>query len=128
MIREAERNESRGVNSRNPLYITQSLTYLTWSKDIELAMMRITMDLLLSFSMIGETVVPQKRKTHGLKIYHRFHFQSALKRMSVIVGHTPLGSTEVNYMASVKGAPETLKTMVSTSSIFFTLFNEKVNP
>ncbi|XP_005097645.1 manganese-transporting ATPase 13A1 [Aplysia californica] len=59
----------------------------------------------------GETVVPQKRKTHGLKIYHRFHFQSALKRMSVIVGHTPLGSTEINYMAAVKGAPETLKSM-----------------
>ena len=50
----------------------------------------------------GETVVPQKRKTHGLKIYQRFHFQSSLKRMSVIVGHTPVGSTEVNYMATVK--------------------------
>ncbi|XP_059170131.1 endoplasmic reticulum transmembrane helix translocase-like [Physella acuta] len=61
----------------------------------------------------GETVVPQKRKTHGLKIYHRFHFQSSLKRMSVIIGHTPPGSTEIQYSAAVKGAPETLKSMFS---------------
>lgn len=59
----------------------------------------------------GETVVPQKRKTHGLKIYHRFHFASALKRMSVIAGHTPPGSNETEYLAVVKGAPETLQTM-----------------
>ncbi|KAJ8300415.1 hypothetical protein KUTeg_021934 [Tegillarca granosa] len=59
----------------------------------------------------GETVVPQKRKTHGLKIYHRFHFSSALKRMSVIAGHTPAGSVETEYIATVKGAPETLKNM-----------------
>ncbi|XP_013085670.2 endoplasmic reticulum transmembrane helix translocase-like [Biomphalaria glabrata] len=61
----------------------------------------------------GETVVPQKKKTHGLKIYHRFHFQSVLKRMSVILGHTPAGSTEVQYSVAVKGAPETLKSMFS---------------
>ncbi|GFS03079.1 cation-transporting ATPase, partial [Elysia marginata] len=62
----------------------------------------------------GETVVPQKRKTHGLKIYHRFHFQSSLKRMSVINGHTSPGSTEIQYSAAVKGAPETLKSMFSS--------------
>ncbi|KAH9507584.1 hypothetical protein Btru_051519 [Bulinus truncatus] len=61
----------------------------------------------------GETVVPQKKKTHGLKIYHRFHFQSVLKRMSVVIGHTPAGSTEIQYSAAVKGAPETLKPMFS---------------
>lgn len=33
--------------------------------------------------------------------------------MSVIAGHTPPGSSDVVYMASVKGAPETLKPMVS---------------
>ncbi|BFZ20171.1 hypothetical protein BsWGS_23210 [Bradybaena similaris] len=59
----------------------------------------------------GETVVPQKKKTHGLKIYHRFHFQSSLKRMSVIFGHTAPGSTDIQYSAAVKGAPETLKSM-----------------
>ena len=56
--------------------------------------------------------MPQKRKTHGLKIYHRFHFASALKRMSVIAGHTAAGSSETDYIATVKGAPETLKSMV----------------
>ena len=56
--------------------------------------------------------MPMKGRGHGLKIYHRFHFSSALKRMSVIVGHTPAGSTETHYMATVKGAPETLKEMV----------------
>lgn len=59
----------------------------------------------------GESVVPQKKKTHGLKIYHRFHFASALKRMSVIAGHTAPGSLETEYIATVKGAPETLKPM-----------------
>ncbi|XP_062617317.1 endoplasmic reticulum transmembrane helix translocase-like [Saccostrea cucullata] len=59
----------------------------------------------------GESVVPQKRRTHGLKIYHRFHFASALKRMSVIAGHTAPGSVETEYIATVKGAPETLKPM-----------------
>ncbi|XP_046376325.1 endoplasmic reticulum transmembrane helix translocase-like [Haliotis rufescens] len=59
----------------------------------------------------GEAVVPQKKKTHGMKIFHRFHFSSALKRMSVIAGHTMPGSMETDYMATVKGAPETLKPM-----------------
>ena len=62
-------------------------------------------------------MVPLKGRTHGLKIYHRFHFSSALKRMSVIVGHTPAGSTETHYMATVKGAPETLKEMVRFSFV-----------
>ncbi|XP_071154994.1 endoplasmic reticulum transmembrane helix translocase-like [Mytilus edulis] len=59
----------------------------------------------------GETVVPQRKKTHGLKIYQRFHFASALKRMSVIAGHTPAGSSETEYLGVVKGAPETLQSM-----------------
>jgi cation-transporting ATPase 13A1 len=63
-------------------------------------------------NIVGETVVPTKRKTHGLKIYQRFHFASALKRMSVIAGHTPAGSSETEYLGVVKGAPETLQPMV----------------
>lgn len=33
--------------------------------------------------------------------------------MSVLAGYTPPGSTETFYIATVKGAPETLKPMVS---------------
>lgn len=60
----------------------------------------------------GDTVVPRKLKTHGLKIFYRFHFSSALKRMSVIAGYTPPGSVDSDYIATVKGAPETIRTMV----------------
>ena len=58
-----------------------------------------------------------KRNTHGLKIFHRFHFASALKRMSVITGHTPPGAMDTEYIATVKGAPETLQKMVSHINI-----------
>ena len=58
-------------------------------------------------------MVPRKGKGHGLKIFQRFHFSSALKRMSVIAGYTPPGSTDVDYIVTVKGAPEVLKDMVS---------------
>lgn len=61
----------------------------------------------------GDSVVPRKGKGHGLKIFQRFHFSSALKRMSVIAGYTPPGSTDVDYIVTVKGAPEIVKDMVS---------------
>lgn len=38
--------------------------------------------------------------------------------MSVILGHTPAGSTEVQYSVAVKGAPETLKSMVPVTLLF----------
>jgi manganese-transporting P-type ATPase len=50
--------------------------------------------------------------TVGWKIYQRFYFSSALKRMSVIAGHTKPGSNETNYIATCKGAPEIVKTMI----------------
>lgn len=59
----------------------------------------------------GDAVIPKKGKSPGLKIFHRFHFSSALKRMSVIVGYIPSGTTETVYNVTVKGAPETLKEM-----------------
>nr|CAG4643700.1 EOG090X00J5 [Lepidurus arcticus] len=59
----------------------------------------------------GDAVIPKKGKSSGFKIYHRYHFSSALKRMSVIAGYIPPGSSEPFYVATVKGAPETLKSM-----------------
>ncbi|KAG8189488.1 hypothetical protein JTE90_018140 [Oedothorax gibbosus] len=59
----------------------------------------------------GDAVVPRKGKGSGLKIFHRFHFSSALKRMSVIAGFNPPGSSDTSYIATVKGAPEVLKNM-----------------
>ncbi|XP_068228733.1 endoplasmic reticulum transmembrane helix translocase [Palaemon carinicauda] len=62
----------------------------------------------------GEAVVPRKGKAPGMKIFHRFHFSSQLKRMSVITGYTQSGSADVLYLATVKGAPETLRPMFSS--------------
>jgi Cation transport ATPase len=62
----------------------------------------------------ADAVIPKKGKYPGMKIFHRFHFSSALKRMSVVAGYTKAGSAETVYLATVKGAPETLKPMVSS--------------
>lgn len=61
----------------------------------------------------ADAVIPKRGKSPGLKIFHRHHFSSSLKRMSVIAGYNPMGSTETVYFASVKGAPETLRKMYS---------------
>lgn len=68
----------------------------------------------LSFCL-DEKVFPRSIKTPGLKIHQRFHFASALKRMSVLASFERMGSTELCYISTVKGAPETLKDMVSIS-------------
>uniref|UniRef100_A0A672MXW2 Manganese-transporting ATPase 13A1-like n=1 Tax=Sinocyclocheilus grahami TaxID=75366 RepID=A0A672MXW2_SINGR len=60
-----------------------------------------------------EKVFPRSIKTPGLKIHQRFHFASALKRMSVLASYERMGSTEFCYISAVKGAPETLKDMFS---------------
>ncbi|CAL8273676.1 unnamed protein product [Lota lota] len=60
-----------------------------------------------------EKVFARGIKTQGLKIHQRFHFSSALKRMSVLASYEKLGSTELCYISTVKGAPETLSRMFS---------------
>lgn len=62
---------------------------------------------------LGDSVIPKKAKSPALKIVQRYHFSSALKRMCVVAGYNLPGSSEVHYMTTVKGAPETLKNMVS---------------
>ena len=59
----------------------------------------------------GEAVIPKKGRHPAIKIFHRHHFSSSLKRMSVVAGFTPPMHSDVNYIATVKGAPETLKSM-----------------
>ncbi|XP_033335315.1 endoplasmic reticulum transmembrane helix translocase [Megalopta genalis] len=63
----------------------------------------------------NDTMIPRKGgQSPALKIVHRHHFSSALKRMSVIAGYTTSGSSENHYMTTVKGAPEIIKNMLST--------------
>uniref|UniRef100_A0A1Y1KV49 Endoplasmic reticulum transmembrane helix translocase n=2 Tax=Photinus pyralis TaxID=7054 RepID=A0A1Y1KV49_PHOPY len=59
----------------------------------------------------SDAVIPRKGKSPAFKIFQRNHFSSALKRMSVICGYSTVGSTETIYVVTVKGAPETLKSM-----------------
>lgn len=77
----------------------------------------------------GDVCVAKKRTSSsmGWKIYQRFHFSSALKRMSVIAGNTRPGSVDTNYIATCKGAPEVLKHMVSKNALFISgIFHNKV--
>ena len=65
---------------------------------------------ILKFSIdTGDTVSPRKGRRTTLKICQRFHFASALKRMSAVCAmQSPSGST---HLATVKGAPEVLQGM-----------------
>ncbi|CAI4227922.1 unnamed protein product [Auanema sp. JU1783] len=62
----------------------------------------------------ADAVMPPKTsKQAGMKIFHRYHFSSAMKRMTVIAGYQSPGSTDSQMIACVKGAPETLRSMFS---------------
>ena len=60
----------------------------------------------------GDVVIPQRIRSQPLKIVQRFHFSSALKRMTVIASMQEHSSPECTFLATVKGAPETLRPMV----------------
>ena len=60
--------------------------------------------------------MPNKGRRVSMRIVHRHHFSSALKRMSAIVSLQNPGSSSSEYMVTVKGAPETLRSMVSVRS------------
>lgn len=57
-------------------------------------------------------IIPKKSKFKSMKIYQRYHFSSALKRMSVLSGYLLPFSNDVNYVATVKGAPEVVLRML----------------
>ncbi|XP_043249051.1 endoplasmic reticulum transmembrane helix translocase [Colletes gigas] len=62
----------------------------------------------------NDSMISRSSQSPVLKIVQRHHFSSALKRMSVVAGYTIPGSSEINFMATVKGAPEVIKNMLSS--------------
>lgn len=59
-----------------------------------------------------DSVIPKKAKFKAMKIYQRFYFSSALKRMSTLAGYLVQFSNDVHYIGSVKGAPEVVIDML----------------
>ena len=64
--------------------------------------------------MKNDVVLPKKGRQAAIKIVQRFHFSSQLKRMSVLSSLNLSSTNETQFIATVKGAPETLKPMVCT--------------
>ncbi|XP_017059292.1 endoplasmic reticulum transmembrane helix translocase [Drosophila ficusphila] len=60
-----------------------------------------------------DSVIPKKPQFKPLKIIQRYHFSSALKRMSVLAGYLMPYSNEVKHIGAVKGAPEVIQKMLS---------------
>ena len=68
-------------------------------------------------SITGDAVTSRKGRKATLKIVHRFHFSSSLKRMSVISAFVPAQSSGHTHLVTVKGAPEVLKEMVRNGDL-----------
>jgi len=66
----------------------------------------------IGWSSKGDVAVSQKGK-YSVRIIHRYHFSSELKRMSTIVSL----EGERTFYALIKGAPEKLKSFYDPSSI-----------
>lgn len=58
------------------------------------------------------TVSPKRTKAPPLKIHQRFHFNSTLKRMSVVASYRLDMSNQNIYIATAKGAPEFMKSLM----------------
>jgi manganese-transporting P-type ATPase len=92
-----------------------TLNAIEWSLtkgDVVLAKKPKPIATTTSSSSASAASLSARSTTVGWKIYQRFYFSSALKRMSVIAGHTKPGSYETSYIATCKGAPEIVKTMI----------------
>ncbi|EDW29119.1 GL18589 [Drosophila persimilis] len=59
-----------------------------------------------------DSVIPKRTQLKPLKIIQRYHFSSALKRMSVLAGYLVPYSNEVKHIGAVKGAPEVIQKML----------------
>ncbi|KAE9554755.1 hypothetical protein FO519_002016 [Halicephalobus sp. NKZ332] len=59
----------------------------------------------------SEVVIPSKGKLPALKIIHRYHFSSQLKRMTTVASYNIPGMPDPKYLSLVKGAPEVLRDM-----------------
>lgn len=57
-------------------------------------------------------VAPKRGRASPLKIHHRFHFNSTLKRMSVIASFKMDMSNENVYICTSKGAPEFMRPLM----------------
>ena len=62
----------------------------------------------------SDSVSPKRGRKITIKICTRFHFSSALKRMSCIAS-MQMGTSGPTYMVTTKGAPETLRDMFESS-------------
>jgi len=94
-------------------WILTRCMYKFVSSDISNDMSEILTHCIFLLLYVDDSIIPVKRgKSTVMKILQRHHFSSALKRMCVVVAYDLPGS-EMHYMVAVKGAPETLKTMVS---------------
>lgn len=60
------------------------------------------------------SVIPKRGKLKPLRIYQRFFFSSALKRMSVLAGYLMPFTNEICYVGTVKGAPEVIMKMLKS--------------
>ncbi|XP_065647295.1 endoplasmic reticulum transmembrane helix translocase isoform X2 [Hydra vulgaris] len=74
----------------------------------------------------GDLCMSRKGLRQSLKIDHRFHFTSNLKRMSVIASVHSADSSATNYIVAVKGAPETLHGMFISVPEFYDSLHKKL--
>ncbi|VDN02745.1 unnamed protein product [Thelazia callipaeda] len=65
----------------------------------------------------NDSVIPKKSKMQPLKILHRYHFSSSLKRMTVVASYIATGTNETKHIVTVKGAPEMLENMASYETV-----------
>lgn len=67
-----------------------------------------------NYSRSGIVTPKRGRSVQPLKIHHRFHFNSTLKRMSVVASYKLDLMNENVYICTAKGAPEFMRPLLKT--------------